>query len=570
MKKTILSSVIGLATLSAMVSSQALAQDTYYFRYPIAGASNDSGSGGSTGSGGTETGGTETGGDTGGTETGVEESIGSLNIDVISKDVYAVEEKLGLWFEIEAGVDLTEQFTLTLTSSKGDIVITDFLNDNNGVGSKRYNRGMITDTSIDISSIYAIEEDLTIKIDALDTDGNPVSKTITAYMKDNIVLGSIGYGFYTYHINPYSSYESDSGLSFNMVVNNIDYSQPVSFIVEALDSNGNVISGANYISGDVYYNTDGSISSMTSNAPDYYFDNDYYNDDDPRYDSNLFFDNTVFGSQSKSGLRITASATNKEGNFVSRVIREESYVEAEEPTPEEPTPEEPTVDGYVTISNAVINDSKQLSFDYNAGGDVSIDISQGLEIVLSSSLGDETFYEYYRYGNVSNYDLGAIYVPNEDLNIQLSYVDENGTAGQDTATVLMPEVAEEIGGTANVIEGIVAGFADNRYEVSLTNAEIDFTQPIQLTAYFNDYQGAVDMGFTMDQVYFDGEVVLDGTNIITSNTVNSSSYFSNIVQLETGNVDLIKQYTNTDTLIVDIVATDTSGNTVTQQDSLAL
>ena len=78
------------------------------------------------------------------------------------------------------------------------------------------------------------------------------------------------------------------------------------------------------------------------------------------------------------------------------------------------------------------------------------------------------------------------------------------------------------------------------------------------------------MGFTMDQVYFDGEVVLDGTNTITSNTVNSSSYFSNIVQLETGNVDLIKQYTNTDTLIVDIVATDTSGNTVTQQDSLAL
>jgi hypothetical protein len=86
----------------------------------------------------------------------------------------------------------------------------------------------------------------------------------------------------------------------------------------------------------------------------------------------------------------------------------------------------------------------------------------------------------------------------------------------------------------------------------------------------NDYQGAVDMGFSMDQVYFDGAVVLDGTNTITSNTVNSSSDYRNIVQLETGNVDLIKQYTNTDTLIVDIVATDTNGNTITQQDSLAL
>jgi hypothetical protein len=359
-----------------------------------------------------------------------------------------------------------------------------------------------------------------------------------------------------------------------MVVDNIeDYSQPVSFIVEALDSNGNVISGANYISGDVYYNTDGSISSMTSNAPDYYFDNDYYNDDDPRFDSNMSFDNTVFGSQSKSGRRITASATNKKGDFVSRVIREKNYVEVEEPTPEEPTPEE-TIDGFVTISNAVVNDSKQLSFDYNEGGDVDVDTSQGLEIVLSSSLGNETFYEYYSYGSVSNYDLGGIYVSNENLDIQLSYTDVNGTAGQDTATVLMPEVVEETGETANVIESIVVGFADNRYEVSLTNAEIDFTQPIQLTAYFNDYQGAVDMGFSMNQVYFDGEVVLDGTNTITSNTVNSSSYYRNIVQLETGNVDIIKQFTNTDTLIdtliVDIVATDTNGNTITQQDSLAL
>jgi hypothetical protein len=427
------------------------------------------------------------------------------------------------------------------------------------------------DTSIDISSIYAIEEDLTIKIDALDTDGNPVSKTTTAYMKDNIVLDSIGYGF-GYYTNPYSSYKSDSGFSFNMMVDNIDYSQPVSFILEALDSNGNVISGANYISGDVYYNTDGSISSMTSNAPDYYFYNDYYNvdDDDPRNDSDISFDNTVFGSQSKSGYRITASATNKKGDFVSRVIREKNFVEVEEPTPEETI----TIDGFVTISNAVVNDSKQLSFYYDVGGDVDVDTSQGLEIVLSSSLGNETFYEYYSYGSVSNYDLGGIYVSNENLDIQLSYTDVNGTAGQDTATVLMPEVVEETGETANVIESFVAGFADNRYEVSLTNAEIDFTQPIQLTAYFNDYQGAVDMGFSMDEVYFDGAVVLDGTNTITSNTVNSSSYYRNIVQLETGNVDIIKQFTNTDTLIdtliVDIVATDTNGNTITQQDSLAL
>ena len=74
----------------------------------------------------------------------------------------------------------------------------------------------------------------------------------------------------------------------------------------------------------------------------------------------------------------------------------------------------------------------------------------------------------------------------------------------------------------------------------------------------------------MDQVYFEGEVVFDDSNMIISNTVNSSSNFSNVVQISTGNISLIKQYTDTDSLIVDIVATDTSGNTVTQQDSLPL
>ncbi len=71
------------------------------------------------------------------------------------------------------------------------------------------------------------------------------------------------------------------------------------------------------------------------------------------------------------------------------------------------------------------------------------------------------------------------------------------------------------------------------------------------------------------------KIILNGnffndSNMIISNTVNSSSNFSNVVQISTGNIDLIKQYTDTDSLIVDIVATDTSGNTVTQQDSLAL
>lgn len=71
------------------------------------------------------------------------------------------------------------------------------------------------------------------------------------------------------------------------------------------------------------------------------------------------------------------------------------------------------------------------------------------------------------------------------------------------------------------------------------------------------------------------KIILNGnffndSNMIISNTVNSSSNFSNVVQISRGNIDLIKQYTDTDSLIVDIVATDTSGNTVTQQDSLAL
>lgn len=71
------------------------------------------------------------------------------------------------------------------------------------------------------------------------------------------------------------------------------------------------------------------------------------------------------------------------------------------------------------------------------------------------------------------------------------------------------------------------------------------------------------------------KIILNGnffndSNMIISNTVNSSSNFSIVVQISTGNIDLIKQYTDTDSLIVDIVATDTSGNTVTQQDSLAL
>lgn len=485
---------------------------------------------------------------------------GGTDIDLTYKKVYAPREKLGLWFKIEEGVDLNEQFTLTLTSSNGEIVVSDFLDDMSdlgyiGVGLKRYVLSTTTDTSIDISSIYAIEEDLTIKIDALGTDGNLVSKTTTAYMEDNAFIGNTRSGFSTIYNNPDSSYESSSEKFFDIAVAKIDFSQPVSFIIEALDSSGNVITEANNISGDVYFNTDGTISSMTSNAPDYFYEG-----------SMLYFATNLFGTPETVGSRVTASATNTKGKTITEVILESDISQTEEQPPEEPT----VVDGFVAISDAVINDNKQLSFNYNAGGDVSIDISQGLEIVLSSSLGDETFYEYYRYGNVSNYDLAGIYVPNEDLNIQLSYIDENGTAGQDTATVLMPEVVEETGGTANVIEGIVAGFADNRYEISLSSQEIDITQPVQVTAYLNDYQGAVDMGFGMDQVYFEGEVVFDDSNMIISNTVNSSSNFSNVVQISTGNIDLIKQYTDTDSLIVDIVATDTSGNTVTQQDSLAL
>jgi hypothetical protein len=100
MKKIILASLIGATAFTALMSGNVLAQE-FYYRYPIAGASNDSGAGGSTGSGGTETGGTETGGETGGTETCSE---GMSYVD--GNCVLNTEENQNIWrqFAIDNGI----------------------------------------------------------------------------------------------------------------------------------------------------------------------------------------------------------------------------------------------------------------------------------------------------------------------------------------------------------------------------------------------------------------------------------------------------------------------------------
>lgn len=91
MRKTILASIIGATAFTALMSGQALAQD-FYYRYPIANASNDDGSGG---------GDTDTGGDTGGTETCSE---GMIEVD--GNCVIDTEGNENVWrqFAVDNGV----------------------------------------------------------------------------------------------------------------------------------------------------------------------------------------------------------------------------------------------------------------------------------------------------------------------------------------------------------------------------------------------------------------------------------------------------------------------------------
>ncbi|PMR71773.1 hypothetical protein C1H69_22840 [Billgrantia endophytica] len=132
----------------------------------------------------------------------------------------------------------------------------------------------------------------------------------------------------------------------------------------------------------------------------------------------------------------------------------------------------------------------------------------------------------------------------------------------------MPEIQEA--GEIAMIEEFRRVAPTNRFMLTLDSQDVDTSNPVMVTAYFSDYEGAMDVGFSQSQVYFSGDLFFDTMGDIESYTHDNVTIYSNTIEFNAGNIDLISDFSNSDSFDLIIEATDKDGNIIQLTDSVSI
>ncbi|WP_133155010.1 hypothetical protein [Billgrantia endophytica] len=620
--RKILLSAIGVATLSALFTTQVLAQQ-YYFRYPVYGvsASTDPSNG----------------------DTTNPDNPGDSSTDLSLYNIEFTTEEISFTAEADGDVDTTRQFSITLTSDIDEISLP-----NNDFESSWFDRMWKDFIDIDYSTIYT-EGELTILMEAFDTEGNPIYTTQAVDMSDvsfdSFIKSRDDYYGLLVRGNRYSN-----ELYFEPIGENIDTNQPIN--IEIQTSRDGVInnSGSFDVNGSFYFNENDQLENISVSSSSGYNlhsvggTNDkglgvlldhlaltkdaeyivinfeavdtqgdivtsqgsllnstalsnilwyhYYPYPGDSCDTGYTSRNTMINGQIESMCFVDAIDSNTMAdqyidkfNCPTTEYYEYIYVEPENSGVTYSYPsgskfydacvldtyyEEPLENGYVVINNQSFNDNRELSFDYSSRGDIAIDENQPVEISLTTSAGNDSFSEYLdgSSSSVVDYDVSSIYVNGESLEIQISSTDINGNTESRTVFVLMPEIQEA--GEIAMIEEFRRVAPTNRFMLTLDSQDVDTSNPVMVTAYFSDYEGAMDVGFSQSQVYFSGDLFFDTMGDIESYTHDNVTIYSNTIEFNAGNIDLISDFSNSDSFDLIIEATDKDGNIIQLTDSVSI
>lgn len=240
MKRKILSSAIGLATLSALTITPVMAQE-YYFRYPISGVVGSP---------------PDPCLDPVQCETNISNDLSILNVSFDADEV----DLLSFRVVGEGNIDTSQPFSIRLVSSLNELQV-----------DNQYFNIVSGDTvysdleSIDLSSIYVPNGNLTIIVEAFDTNGDRVYRSTETTMPSDDSVSSMSISQLGI-LASQNMYFHEIGFTHNF--DNMDTSLPFSFEVRTYSlSNGERVYRDNNpftVIGEMEYDENGELVNVTS------------------------------------------------------------------------------------------------------------------------------------------------------------------------------------------------------------------------------------------------------------------------------------------------------------------